>query len=338
MDLVDWSDDVFDGVVADVSVYVARLGVDDLQRSRCRRCTATTSSQVGRGALVDGPTLSSTSSTWRSRRSTRVARAPASRCSSSSGRRHDGRPARRYAGLVTGAPIELRVTRCLLAGGSRRPSRRSRRRDGPLEVGVPGSARVTLRLADDIDATRGDVIAVAGDSPRAVREVERTRSVCWSSRPDRVGPLCRSSRALAPNASSSRPARPARPRPRSGPSRPAHLDANDIGIVRFATAGPLVVDADVSNRFTAASSMKSDDLGGAGPRGLAGRLAPAPAPCEEAVHRRFRRPPKPRCGGSASLFFTAPSSSRARRSSSASRRIARLDRRRGSRTSCRTDP
>ena len=30
MDLVDWSEDVFDGVVADVSAYVARLGVDDL--------------------------------------------------------------------------------------------------------------------------------------------------------------------------------------------------------------------------------------------------------------------------------------------------------------------
>ena len=30
MDLVDWSEGVFDGVVADVSAYVARLGVDDL--------------------------------------------------------------------------------------------------------------------------------------------------------------------------------------------------------------------------------------------------------------------------------------------------------------------
>ena len=37
------------------------------------------------------------------------------------------------------------------------------------------------------------------------------------------------------------------------PVETAHLDANDIGIVRFATAGPLVVDAYVANRSPAAS-------------------------------------------------------------------------------------
>ncbi len=34
------------------------------------------------------------------------------------------------------------------------------------------------------------------------------------------------------------------------PVETGHLDANDIGIVRFATAGPLVVDAYAANRFT----------------------------------------------------------------------------------------
>ena len=109
---------------------------------------------------------------------------------------------------------------------------------------------MTVRLADDIDVTRGDVIAAADDPPQVVRELEAT--VCWfSDEPFDVG------RSLRREAG-----RPARERVvvRGVVGRldldtlelveTDRLEINDVGIVRFATAGPLVVDAYEANRFT----------------------------------------------------------------------------------------
>ncbi len=249
MDLVEWSEDAFDGVVADVSAYVARLGVDDLTAipvsallgdnivDRSTTCTwyegptlldhlerveVTTIDDGGTGARVAVQLVIRTN--------------------------YDGRPVRRYAGLVTGAPLRPGDEVIVLPGGSRTTVEAIETADGPLEVGVPGRS-VTVRLTDDVDVTRGDVIAAAGDVPDVVRELEAT--VCWFA----ASPLISGGRYVVKQGTRSE-----RIVVRGLLGRldldtleaveADRLDVNDIGIVRFATAGPMVVDAYAANRFT----------------------------------------------------------------------------------------
>ena len=57
--------------------------------------------------------------------------------------------------------------------------------DGPLAVAESGSA-ITVRLADDLDVGRGDVLALAVAPPTVVREVDAV--VCWfGEKPLRAG-------------------------------------------------------------------------------------------------------------------------------------------------------
>ena len=81
---------------------------------------------------------------------------------------------RGYAGQVAGG--EWR------AGDERRraavrpahaPSRRSRPHDGPLDVAVQGQS-VVVRLADDLDVSRGEMLCDPADPPVAARELEAT--------------------------------------------------------------------------------------------------------------------------------------------------------------------
>jgi sulfate adenylyltransferase large subunit len=249
MDLVDWSEDVFDGVVADVSAYVARLGVDDLSAIPVSALLG--DNIVDRStvcAWYEGPTLLEhleqveVTTIDDGGTGARLAVQLVIRTT------HDGRPVRRYAGIVTGAPLRPGDEVLVLPGGARTTVETIETADGPLDVGVPGRS-VTVRLTDDIDVTRGDVITAADDPPGVVRELEAT--VCWFA----TAPLTQSARYVVKQGT-----RTERVVVRGilgqldldtlTPVETAHLDANDIGIVRFATAGPLVVDAYAANRFT----------------------------------------------------------------------------------------
>ncbi len=249
MDLVDWSEDVFDGVVADVSAYVARLGVDDLSAIPVSALLG--DNIVDRStvcAWYEGPTLLEhleqveVTTIDDGGTGARLAVQLVIRTT------HDGRPVRRYAGIVTGAPLRPGDEVLVLPGGARTTVEAIETADGPLDVGVPGRS-VTVRLTDDIDVTRGDVITAADDPPGVVREIEAT--VCWFA----TAPLTQSARYVVKQGT-----RTERVVVRGilgqldldtlTPVETAHLDANDIGIVRFATAGPLVVDAYAANRFT----------------------------------------------------------------------------------------
>jgi sulfate adenylyltransferase large subunit len=249
MDLVDWSEDVFDGVVADVSAYVSRLGVDDLSAIPVSALLG--DNIVDRStvcAWYEGPTLLEhleqveVTTIDDGGTGARVAVQLVIRTT------HDGRPVRRYAGIVTGAPLRPGDEVLVLPGGARTTVEAIETADGPLELAVPGRS-VTVRLTDDIDVTRGDVITAAGDPPGVVRELEAT--VCWFA----TAPLTQSARYVVKQGT-----RTERVVVRGllgrldldtlAPVETAHLDANDIGIVRFATAGPLVVDAYAANRFT----------------------------------------------------------------------------------------
>jgi sulfate adenylyltransferase subunit 1 len=98
-----------------------------------------------------------------------------------------------------------------------------------------------VSLADDLDVIRGDVIA-AGEPPSAAREVEAT--VCWFT--DK--PLAPGARLLVKQGTRIERAIAREVISRLDVDALAHeesadaLEFNDIGVVRLATAGPLVVD------------------------------------------------------------------------------------------------
>ena len=154
---------------------------------------------------------------------------------------------------MTGAAIRPGDEVLVLPGGSRTTVEAVETADGPLDIAVPGRS-VTLRLADDVDVTRGDVIAAATDPPRVVRELDAT--VCWFA----TAPLTQSARYVVKQGTRServvvRGLLGRLDLDTLTPVETDHLDANDIGILRFATAGPLVVDAYSSNRFTGSFAL-----------------------------------------------------------------------------------
>ena len=249
MDLVDWSEEIFDSVVTDVSAYAARLGVDDLTPIPLSALLG--DNVVDRSTTCpwyEGPTLLEhleqveVTTIDDGGTGARVAVQLVIRTT------HDGRPVRRYAGIVTGAPLRPGDEVLVLPGGSRTTVEAVETADGPLGVAVPGRS-VTVRLADDVDVTRGDVIAVADGAPQVVRELEAT--VCWFA----ASPLTSGGRYVVKQGTRSE-----RIVVRGLVGRldldtldaveAQRLEVNDIGIVRFATAGPLVVDAYAANRFT----------------------------------------------------------------------------------------
>jgi len=249
MDLVDWSEEVFDDVVSDVGSFVGRLGIDDLTSIPVSALHGDNIVEPSRNCpWYEGPTVLGhleeveVTSIDEGGTGARVAVQLVIRTD------HDGRPVRRYAGIVTGAPLHPGDEVLVLPSGARSRIAAVETADGPLEAAVPGRS-VTIRLADDIDVTRGDVIAVADDPPRVVRELDVT--VCWFS----DEPLASGRRYLVKQAT-----RTERVVVRGVVGRldldsleiveTDHLSNNDVGLVRVATAGPLVVDAYEANRFT----------------------------------------------------------------------------------------
>lgn len=120
---------------------------------------------------------------------------------------------------------------------------------GPVDVAwAPQS--VTVRLADDLDVSRGDLIAPTGTAPGTTRDVEAT--VCHvADRPLRVGDrvllkhTTRTVKALV----KALPSRLALDDLTQHPD-PGELAANDIGRVVLRTAEPLALDAYADSRRT----------------------------------------------------------------------------------------
>ena len=167
LDLVDYSQEVFDEIEADYRAFAAEIGIERHHRaSRCRRCAATTSSSRA-------PTRPGT----RARRSSGT-----SRRSRSTTTWHDGRSACRCSGSTArtstsaGSPARSSAARCgpatasaSLPAGRESTVARIVTFDGDLDEAVAGQS-VTLTLADEIDVSRGDVAgrgrrAAAGGRP-----------------------------------------------------------------------------------------------------------------------------------------------------------------------------
>ncbi|MDX6514964.1 MAG: bifunctional enzyme CysN/CysC [Gaiellaceae bacterium] len=123
--------------------------------------------------------------------------------------------------------------------------------DGPLDSAIPG-ASVTIRLEDDIDIGRGDMLVDPERAPVVARELEAT--LCWmAERPLEprtrvvVKHTTRTVRAIVEQLHSVVDIHALEDTP-----DPERFELNDIGRVTLRLAEPLVVDPYARNRATGA--------------------------------------------------------------------------------------
>jgi sulfate adenylyltransferase subunit 1 len=138
--------------------------------------------------------------------------------------------------------------------------------EGPLDAAIPPMS-ITIRLADDVDVSRGNMLADPARPPVVAREVEAR--VCWmSERPleprAKIGikHTTRTVRGLVDELVSVVDIRTL-----DDVESPAKLELNDIGLVRLRLSEPLCVDAYAENRETGAFILideATNDTVGAG--------------------------------------------------------------------------
>ncbi|MFL5954412.1 MAG: sulfate adenylyltransferase subunit 1, partial [Gaiellaceae bacterium] len=120
-----------------------------------------------------------------------------------------------------------------------------------LEDAIPGQS-VTIRLEDDVDVSRGDLLADPGCAPVAARTL--IARVSWMSE----RPLEERSRLLVKHTTRTVPARADEIvsvvdiHSLTDRSSPGKMELNDLGVVQFRLAEPLAVDPYARNRSTGA--------------------------------------------------------------------------------------
>jgi sulfate adenylyltransferase large subunit len=173
---------------------------------------------------------------------------------------------RGYAGQVASGVWRAGDEVVVLPSGARSRVEAVETADGELDEAIPGQS-VTVRLADDVDVARGDMLADPERPPTVAREV--LARVCWmSERPLQprarliAKQTTRSVRALVDELVSVVEIETLEEKP-----APAELVLNDLATVRLRLAEPLAVDPYVENRATGAFILvdeATNDTVGAG--------------------------------------------------------------------------
>jgi sulfate adenylyltransferase large subunit len=120
-----------------------------------------------------------------------------------------------------------------------------------LEEALPGQS-VTIRLADDVDVSRGDVLSGPETPPTVARDL--LARVCWMSE----RPLEERARLLIKHTTRTVAARAdeivsvVEIETLEDRTQPGRMELNDLGVVRFRLAEPLMVDPYARNRATGA--------------------------------------------------------------------------------------
>jgi sulfate adenylyltransferase subunit 1 (EFTu-like GTPase family) len=172
---------------------------------------------------------------------------------------------RGYTGQVAGGVLRPGDEVVVLPGGQRTAIEAIDTFDGPREAAFP-TMSVTLRLADHLDVSRGDMIVGVEDQPACARELDAM--VCWMSEtPLRPGGryalkhTTRDARVIVD-------ALECRIDVDSLEHEPAsELELNAIGRVRLRASTPLMVDRYRRNRTTGSFILideASNDTVGAG--------------------------------------------------------------------------
>jgi bifunctional enzyme CysN/CysC len=163
-----------------------------------------------------------------------------------SGAFHDYRG---YAGQVAGGVMRPGDDVVVLPDGLRSQIASIDTYDGPVEEAFTGMS-VTVRLADDIDVSRGDMIVRAGDEPSTSQDVEAI--VCWMV----DQPLRQGGRYAIKHTTRWARAMVAELRYRldvntlSKDESATELGLNEIGRVRLRITAPLMHDPYTENRLT----------------------------------------------------------------------------------------
>ena len=250
MDLVDWDEGAYRRVADEAGALARRLGVTSVS---VVPVSALHGDHVGRrsGAApwYEGPTVlealeSAPAGGWAVAHG---ARGTAARLPVQWVLRHAG-GGRSYAGMVNGGPLRAGDPVLVLPAGVATSVTSVGTSDGPLDE-APVGRSVSVRLADDVDVSRGDLVAAADEPPEVTTQIEAT--VCWfGERALRAGERLRVKHTTRVT--------------------PARIDAvtdrldvnglvlepvstladNDIGVVRLTTATPLAVDPYRRDRVT----------------------------------------------------------------------------------------
>ncbi|MGB8020830.1 MAG: GTP-binding protein [Candidatus Nanopelagicales bacterium] len=174
---------------------------------------------------------------------------------------------RAYAGRVAAGTVHVGDEVSVLPSGLRSTVVGIETYDGPLLWAQAGQS-VSLRLADDVDASRGDLIAGVGEAPRAVREVSATVTVV-SDRP-----IVSGQRVLLRAGTRTVRAIVAAITDRLDVDSLERVDVdalrlNDIGDVELQLAEPVPLDAYSHVRATGAFLLIDDQTGATVAAGLA---------------------------------------------------------------------
>ena len=156
---------------------------------------------------------------------------------------------RGYAGTVAGGIWRVGDEVVVLPSGHRTRISAVEEAGLPIDLATPGMS-ITLRVEDNIDISRGDMLCHVENAPDPANEIEAT--VCWmSERPLTAGAryaikhTTRSVRAIVEEIIDLVDVDTLARHP-----GPAQLEMNDTGRVRLRLSGPLVVDPYRVNRST----------------------------------------------------------------------------------------
>ena len=176
---------------------------------------------------------------------------------------------RGYAGQVASGTVAPGDEVVVLPGGRRTTVASVDTADGPLDAAGAGRS-VTVLLADDIDISRGDLLAAASAPPRVTSELDTT--LCWlAEKPLRPG-----ARLLLKHGTRTTQVIVGAITERLDPETltfgdaPAQLQINDIAHVGLRTADPLPVDDYAAVRATGSFLLIDPPTGNTLAAGLVG--------------------------------------------------------------------
>jgi sulfate adenylyltransferase large subunit len=186
MDLVDYSEDVFESITEELTDFAARLNVPDITFIPISALNGdNVVDRSDRMPWYDGPPLlyHLEHVVIAADRNLEDVRFPVQWViRPNSDEFHDYRG---YGGTVAGGVLRPGQEIVVLPSGKRTRLKSIDTYDGEQEAAFP-TMSVTLRTEDEVDISRGDMIAEADDAPSVVRELEAT--VCWmSERPLQAG-------------------------------------------------------------------------------------------------------------------------------------------------------
>jgi bifunctional enzyme CysN/CysC len=155
---------------------------------------------------------------------------------------------RGYAGQVAGGVLHPGDEVLVLPSGQRTEVGAIETFEGPVDTAFPAMS-VTVRVRDELDISRGDMLVATDDPPSAARELEAM--VCWMGET----PLRPGARLVIKHTTRSTRSRVEALEHRIEVNTLGHepadqLALNEIGRVRIRTGSPLIADPYARNRTT----------------------------------------------------------------------------------------